>query len=783
MINFRIKIRPTVLLVFSILVGIAVLTTLGIQYYFSKKLAFASIEESVQHISEKTQQKIESFNKSNYDLLSVLQYSHTILQHPKEEQNLEFLNTFTTAISNNPYVYALYIGFENGDFYEVINLDIDDSLRIKFNASSKEKWFVVKIFEHNSTPIRLEQFLDVNLNIVRSVKKEVDYNPTLRPWYQKSLNSHDVVVTAPYAFANLDGMGITYAKKIEASKNVLGLDVSLRSFSSFLEAQKIVQKSHLYIFDQHNQVIASNMSDSHAYFKNINDVLRQSLENQSKTMPINKEDYFVSHHYLNSKSNSYLSIFVPEYEILKPFNEKIIFAIWVNMGLMIFILPLVWFSTKLIVNPINELELENEKIKRRKFDEVKLVNSSIKELYDFSKSFVSMASSIKEYEESQIKLMDSFIELIAGAIDAKSEYTGGHCKRVPILTLMIAKEASKSGQGIFKEFKFANKDEIRELSVAAWLHDCGKVTTPEYVVDKATKLETIYNRIHEIRTRFEVIYRDLIIESYEKILNKEEEQTVKKWLQKQQQLLKEEFEFVANANKGAEFMTQEDKQRIQEIAQRQWTTHFDDSLGLSYDEQLRYVKNESKIEYLLDNKPNHLIPRSPKTLLDYDKYGFKVEVPEYLYNLGEVYNLCVERGTLTAEERFKINEHMTMTIKMLEQLPFPSNLKRVPEYAAAHHETLIGTGYPRRLTKEQMSIPARIMAIADVFEALTAADRPYKEGKKLSESIKILSFMVKDQHLDEDIFKLFLRSGVYLKYAKAYLKEEQIDEVDISTYV
>jgi HD-GYP domain-containing protein (c-di-GMP phosphodiesterase class II) len=642
---------------------------------------------------------------------------------------------------------------------------------------------VVKIFEHNSTPIRLEQFLDVNLNIVRSVKKEVDYNPTLRPWYQKSLNSHDVVVTAPYAFANLDGMGITYAKKIEASKNVLGLDVSLRSFSSFLEAQKIVQKSHLYIFDQHNQVIASNMSDSHAYFKNINDVLRQSLENQSKTMPINKEDYFVSHHYLNSKSNSYLSIFVPEYEILKPFNEKIIFAIWVNMGLMIFILPLVWFSTKLIVNPINELELENEKIKRRKFDEVKLVNSSIKELYDFSKSFVSMASSIKEYEESQIKLMDSFIELIAGAIDAKSEYTGGHCKRVPILTLMIAKEASKSGQGIFKEFKFANKDEIRELSVAAWLHDCGKVTTPEYVVDKATKLETIYNRIHEIRTRFEVIYRDLIIESYEKILNKEEEQTVKKWLQKQQQLLKEEFEFVANANKGAEFMTQEDKQRIQEIAQRQWTTHFDDSLGLSYDEQLRYVKNESKIEYLLDNKPNHLIPRSPKTLLDYDKYGFKVEVPEYLYNLGEVYNLCVERGTLTAEERFKINEHMTMTIKMLEQLPFPSNLKRVPEYAAAHHETLIGTGYPRRLTKEQMSIPARIMAIADVFEALTAADRPYKEGKKLSESIKILSFMVKDQHLDEDIFKLFLRSGVYLKYAKAYLKEEQIDEVDISTYV
>jgi len=578
-------------------------------------------------------------------------------------------------------------------------------------------------------------------------------------------------------------MGVTYAQKIEQTNNVLGLDVSLRSFSSFLEAQKIVQKSHLYIFDQHNRVIASNIGDANAYFKNINNVLQQSLENQNKTISINKEDYFVSHYYLNSKSNSYLSIFVPEYEILKPFNEKIMFAIWVNIGLMIFILPLVWFSTKLIVNPINELELENEKIKRREFDEVNLVKTSIKELHDFSKSFVSMARSIKEYEEAQVKLMDSFIELIAGAIDAKSEYTGGHCKRVPILTLMIAKEASKSNQGIFKAFNFANEEEIRELSVAAWLHDCGKVTTPEYVVDKATKLETIYNRIHEIRTRFEVIYRDLIIQSYEKINQGEDEKNVKQWLEKEQQILQEEFEFIANANKGGEFMSQEDQEKIKEIAQRQWKAYFDDALGLSHDEQVRYVKNESKVEHLLDNKPHHLIPRSPKSVSDYDKYGFKVDIPNDLYNLGEIYNLCIQKGTLTPEERFKINEHMTMTIKMLEQLPFPENLKRVPEYAAAHHETLIGTGYPRKLTKEQMSIPARIMAIADVFEALTAADRPYKEAKKLSESIKILSFMVKDQHLDEDIFKLFLQSGVYLTYAKAYLKEDQIDEVDISTYV
>ena len=151
--------------------------------------------------------------------------------------------------------------------------------------------------------------------------------------------------------------------------------------------------------------------------------------------------------------------------------------------------------------------------------------------------------------------------------------------------------------------------------------------------------------------------------------------------------------------------------------------------------------------------------------------------------MGEVYNLCIGRGTLTAEERFKINDHMVQTIIMLEQLPFPKHLKRVPEYAGGHHETMIGTGYPRRLTKADMSIPARAMAIADIFEALTAADRPYKKAKTLSESLRIMSFMKKDEHIDPDLFALFLETGVFSEYAEQYLLPEQIDEVDIDQYL
>jgi HD-GYP domain-containing protein (c-di-GMP phosphodiesterase class II) len=393
---------------------------------------------------------------------------------------------------------------------------------------------------------------------------------------------------------------------------------------------------------------------------------------------------------------------------------------------------------------------------------------------------------VEALQEAQKNLLDAFIKLIASAIDAKSKYTGGHCERVPELSLMLAEVASQSDEGIFEEFKIQNEDQRRELSIAAWLHDCGKVTTPEYVVDKATKLETIYNRIHEVRTRFEVIHRDLTIEALNKKLAGQDHKEVDSWLETEHAKLIEEFNLVAKANVGAEFMKDDAKDEIKRIASRTWTRNFDDTIGLAHEEKKRVLEEKSttpQVEQLLSDKIRHIIPREHFDYDEYEKMGFKTKVPEHLYNLGELYNICINAGTLSYEERFKIQEHVHMTLVMLEKLPFPEYLKNVPLYAGAHHETLIGTGYPRQLSKEDMPIPARIMAIADVFEALTAADRPYKEPKSLSQSIKILSFMVKDQHIDKDLFKLFLSSGVYKEYAEKYLKSFQIDEVDIQPYL
>jgi len=389
--------------------------------------------------------------------------------------------------------------------------------------------------------------------------------------------------------------------------------------------------------------------------------------------------------------------------------------------------------------------------------------------------------------EAQRVLMDALIKIIAGSIDAKSAYTGGHCERVPELAIMLAEEACRVDSGPLADFRFTTEDEWCEFRIGAWLHDCGKVTTPEYVVDKATKLETIYNPIHEVRTRFEVLLRDVEIERMSAIHERGEDRAAAdaRFAERKAQLL-DDFAFIAECNIGGEFMAPERVERMKRIASESWQRNFDDRLGLSHEELLRYtnepVAELPATEHLLADKPHHVVPRTPNAALD-EKYGWKVKIPENLYNFGEVYNMAEARGTLTEEERFKINEHIIQTIVMLEQMPFPKELRRVAEYAGTHHETLTGTGYPRALTKEQLSIPARIMAIADIFEALTASDRPYKKAKTLSESIKILSFFKKDNHIDPDLFDLFLRSGVYQRYAERYLKPEQIDGVDIAKFV
>ncbi|MEX6502517.1 HD domain-containing phosphohydrolase [Pseudomonas zhanjiangensis] len=384
--------------------------------------------------------------------------------------------------------------------------------------------------------------------------------------------------------------------------------------------------------------------------------------------------------------------------------------------------------------------------------------------------------------ERQKQLLDAIIQLIAGAIDAKSPYTGGHCQRVPVITLMLARAAAQCEEPPFLDYQ-PTPEEWEALHIAAWLHDCGKVTTPEYVVDKATKLETLYDRIHEVRTRFEVLKRDAWIAYWQGRAQGGDAEQLASVRDQLLSTLDEEFALVARSNLGGETMEEEDLNRLRRIAQRTWMRTLDDRLGLSWEEAQRYADRPTASlpveEPLLADKPEHLIPRPPAELIAPDNpWGFKLDVPEHKFNLGELHNLSIGRGTLTPEERYLINHHIVQTILMLEHLPLPPHLKQVPELAGGHHEKVDGSGYPKRLRREQMSLPARMMAIADIFEALTAVDRPYKKGKLLSESLAIMAEMCRNGHIDPQLFALFVRAQVYRRYAEGYMQAEQIDRID-----
>jgi len=380
------------------------------------------------------------------------------------------------------------------------------------------------------------------------------------------------------------------------------------------------------------------------------------------------------------------------------------------------------------------------------------LNLSVSEFASKNKKFVGILRDLTESKkleevtrerlinqrliQTQREMLEKFIEVIAKAIDDKSPYTGGHCRRVPELTLMLADAVAKTQIGPLSDFSMSDEERY-SLKVASWLHDCGKIVTPEYIINKASKLETVFDRIDLIDTRYEVLKRDAKIKLLESQLaaqargEKIDESAFKAQLNQQIKELNEERDFIRHCNKGGECMSENAEERLNQCTHRRW------------------VSPDGKEENFLTE--------------------------------DEIYNLSIAKGTLNFEERKIVNYHITATIEMLEALPYPEYMKNVPEYAGGHHERMDGKGYPKGLKREQLSIPARIMSIADIFEALTAKDRPYRKAMSLSQALRVLGLMKEDNHIDPDIFDIFIREKVYMRYAEKFLDSKQIDQIDEST--
>lgn len=394
-------------------------------------------------------------------------------------------------------------------------------------------------------------------------------------------------------------------------------------------------------------------------------------------------------------------------------------------------------------------------------------------------SFAEIAKENIDQMQQQKDMLNAFIELIASAIDTKSPYTGSHCQRVPELTKMLT-QVAQDDDNYFPQFGM-NKKQWEELHLAAWLHDCGKVTTPEYVIDKATKLETIYDRIHEIRMRFELLKTQAEVDYWQGLYQGGSATELKRTLTDTHKTLDEEFQFIAQCNVGSEQMEESAIERLNNIAKRQWKRTLDDQAGVSWVEKQRAAEALALpvMEPLLSDKQVHHIPwKQGESPQDVWKEHFILQPGNLKYNRGELYNLSIRYGTLNDEERFIINDHIIQTITMLGRLPYPEHLKNIPEIAGGHHERMDGKGYPRGLNEDQLSIPARVMAIADVFEALTSSDRPYKKAKNLEESLNIMTHMATSGHIDPKLYLLFLEHEIDQKYAEMFLSPQQIVPVE-----
>jgi len=325
------------------------------------------------------------------------------------------------------------------------------------------------------------------------------------------------------------------------------------------------------------------------------------------------------------------------------------------------------------------------------------------------------------------ELLQAIVKMVATAIDEKSAYTGGHVQRVANFTEKIVEEINQIKTGRFAEINF-DEDQAKEIKMAAWLHDVGKIITPEHIIDKSKKLETIFDRIELIKLRVELLKKDSIIKQLKlKTDATSVDPEALDDLSDELRKLDEQFAFMKEINTGGEFLRDESLEKLVKMA-------------------------DCEIEVAGEKQP--------------------------LLNDDELKNLSIRKGTLIDSEREVINNHAAVTLKMLEALPFPKKMSHVPAYAGMHHEKMDGSGYPQGLKAEQVPLPARILAVADVFEALTAADRPYKLGKLMSEAMRIMGFMVKDNHLDSDLCDLIVESGLAAKYASHNISERQLDDFD-----
>lgn len=484
---------------------------------------------------------------------------------------------------------------------------------------------------------------------------------------------------------------------------------------------------------------------------------------------------------LNAASSikEYMSLLVPKENVTKPYFEKVYMATAFSITTLFLLLPVILYLVKLIVQPIALFIGQTQQIKKRQFKQLSAVDSNIKELSELSMSMESMVESLGQFEEQQNELFDEFVAQVATTVEQGISGQPGHCDRVNSLSTMLLKAASSNRELPFAEFE-SDPEQIKQMRLATYLIECGKISVPNHLFHKASKLEMVYNRIHEVRMRFEVLWRDAEIQYWQELTRTPENKKIlDQWLADQISSIKHDFSFIASCNVGTKIMSEDVIERLSEIGKLKWIRKLDNSLGVSEGNiDLSGTAGQGPVVERLLTSNNHYndvqqitsdVPADIKQDNELDK--------------SEIYNLLVESGVHTAQEKNIMNGHFVTSLNILKTLQFPEHLAEVNTYVSYIYEKMNCVSEPETLSEQQQTISSSILCIAEIFASLTSKTAANKKPKTLSQIIATLHTMSIEGRINAHVFKLMLSTGIYETYAEKYMAPHQRDRVDVNRYL
>ena len=763
-----------------LLSGLLVVTiAVALQYYFNQDLAYKSTFQAYNTESNLLKSMVKQNEKIATNYISLLADLNNLTIAQKI--NPALFPTLANVLEKNDAYSSIYLGFPNGEIQQFIDLDKSDNTQLQIPNIDSARWLLISNTYLGKRNIRHFSYFDQSLTLIRE-REEYKNDPEKYAWYKNALSAQQSAGSSAIKPASIVE---SYSTTVPDTKALLAINMNSSYLSEMLATRAEQQQSNIfhtvYLFKANGDVLGSNQpmnkGDMQAVVPAPVRELTQQTDRLNKldSISIKKTAYYAYVTKMDAQEN-YLAILVPKETLL---SSNIQTLIQVGIGSFVLLLLFSWLFSSSLTLKLRSLVLMVEEAKVMRFQKLKATSTDITELQSLNDLMIEISQSIKKYQTKQKQQIESFIKLTAQAIDHKSPYTLGHANRVPELAWTLIKAAEASEAPPFKDFKFTDKEKQQAFRITAALHSYDKLTTSQTVVSKSSKLEATYNRIHEIRMRFEILWRDAEINYYQESRdNPEQNKPLKEALIKQQLQLMRDFEFIANANIGDSPMTEQDIQRLHEIGAQTWLRYFDDRLGLSLIEKLNLSTNKQRLpaqEYILSDKPEH---KNNNTNLSSER-----KTVEALYNIGELYNLSIPEGTLTAEDKQQLNEYILTTSSLLDDMPIMAEQESIPQDLSAYHPALSDAVYPVNSANKKLSIPENILGISYIFEALTSINNPQQKIETLSSALNTMHQLAVDKRIDMQLFKLFLGSGIYMKFAKKFLYSQQIDQVDIRQYL